>query len=165
MNPSFDFTANHFTAGTVGEPGDRTFFLQAAGDGKLATLKLEKQQAGALGEYFAQLLDELELPDDGGDFESLRTPIEPDWVVGSLEIRWDTDNAQMVVMAEEIEDIDPDNEGAGDPARAVFRVTSTQVSTFCSTVELLMAGGRPPCPFCGRPKAPDGPCWGCPAMN
>ena len=31
INPSFDFTADHFTAGTVGEPGDRTFFLQAAG--------------------------------------------------------------------------------------------------------------------------------------
>ncbi|MCP5025542.1 MAG: DUF3090 family protein [Actinomycetia bacterium] len=161
MNPSFEFAAEHFTAGTVGEPGDRTFFLQAADGGRLVTLKIEKQQVGALSEYFTQLLTELDLPDDGADFQPLRTPIEPDWVVGSLEIQWDADAEQMVVVAEEIQDDDDES----DPARAVFRVSASQVSAFCSTVDVLMAGGRPPCPFCGRPKAESEPCWGCPAMN
>ena len=161
MNPSFDFTADHFTTGTVGEPGDRTFFLQAEGEGRLVTLKVEKQQVAALSEYLIQLLDDLGLPDDDDNYRALRTPIEQDWVVGSLEIRWDAEAEQMVVVAEEMQTEDEPSE----PARAVFRVSAAQVSSFCTTTDHLMAGGRPPCPFCGRPKADEEPCWGCPAMN
>src|SRR5205823_5338511 len=45
-----------FTAGTVGEPGHRVFYVQAQGDGQVVTLKLEKQQVGALADYLSGLL-------------------------------------------------------------------------------------------------------------
>ena len=60
MSTSFDFDEpDHFTAGTVGEPGHRIFFLQAAQAGSVATLRLEKQQVAALAEYLAGILADL----------------------------------------------------------------------------------------------------------
>ena len=44
-----------FTAGTVGPPGKRVFYIQAQGDGVVVTLKCEKQQVGALADYLAGL--------------------------------------------------------------------------------------------------------------
>ncbi|MGH3369750.1 MAG: DUF3090 family protein, partial [Nocardioidaceae bacterium] len=39
-----------FVAGTVGEPGQRTFFLQASGKGRVTSVALEKQQVALLAE-------------------------------------------------------------------------------------------------------------------
>ena len=59
-NASFEIdTPFVFTAGTVGEPGHRVFYVQAQGDGQVVTLKLEKQQVGALAEYLSGLLADL----------------------------------------------------------------------------------------------------------
>ena len=47
MSPPFDFVCEHFTAGTVGPPGQRVFYLQAGAAAQLVTLRCEKQQVGA----------------------------------------------------------------------------------------------------------------------
>ena len=46
-------------AGTVGPPGQRTFFLQAREGARLVSVALEKQQVEALAERIDELLDEL----------------------------------------------------------------------------------------------------------
>ena len=57
MSESVELPApDHFTAGTVGPPGQRTFFLQARDEATLLTLKVEKEQVAALAEYLAGLL-------------------------------------------------------------------------------------------------------------
>ncbi|MCF8543582.1 MAG: DUF3090 domain-containing protein, partial [Candidatus Nanopelagicales bacterium] len=48
-----------FVAGTVGMPGDRTFFLQARQDSAVTSVVIEKAQAAALAERVDQLLDEV----------------------------------------------------------------------------------------------------------
>ena len=48
-----------FIAGTVGEPGQRTFFLQARSGPRVTSVALEKQQVEILGERIDELLDEL----------------------------------------------------------------------------------------------------------
>jgi uncharacterized repeat protein (TIGR03847 family) len=49
-----------FIAGTVGEPGDRTFFLQARDGGRITSVALEKVQVAALAQRLGDLLEELE---------------------------------------------------------------------------------------------------------
>src|SRR4029450_5682280 len=47
-----------FVAGTVGQPGERTFFLQARGGGRLISVVLEKVQVSLLAEKLEELLAE-----------------------------------------------------------------------------------------------------------
>ena len=48
-----------FVAGTVGEPGQRTFFLQARDSARLASVVVEKEQVALLAERLDALLDEI----------------------------------------------------------------------------------------------------------
>ena len=60
MPVSFDFREpDRFTAGTVGEPGRRVFYLQAAEGPAVASLRLEKQQVTALADYLERVLADL----------------------------------------------------------------------------------------------------------
>jgi uncharacterized repeat protein (TIGR03847 family) len=52
---------DRFVAGTVGEPGERTFFLQAREGGRVVSVALEKVQVAVLAERLGALLDELDL--------------------------------------------------------------------------------------------------------
>ena len=49
-----------FVAGTIGEPGDRTFFLQARDGARIVSIVLEKVQVSVLAERLSDLLEELE---------------------------------------------------------------------------------------------------------
>ena len=55
---SFD-PPERFVAGTVGPPGQRTFFLQARTGARVTSVALEKQQVSVLAERIDELLDEL----------------------------------------------------------------------------------------------------------
>ena len=48
-----------FVAGTVGQPGSRTFYLQARRAGQVVSVVLEKVQVAVLAERLGVLLDEL----------------------------------------------------------------------------------------------------------
>lgn len=64
-NPSFEIDApDHFTAGAVGPPGQRVFYLQSREAGRVLTLKVEKEHVRALAEYLAGLLARLKRPPD-----------------------------------------------------------------------------------------------------
>ena len=49
-----------FVAGTVGQPGDRTFFLQARDGARVVSIVLEKVQVAVLADRLGDLLSELE---------------------------------------------------------------------------------------------------------
>ena len=55
-----------FVAGTVGQPGDRTFFLQARDGGRIVSIVLEKVQVAVLAERMDDLLSELARRGVGG---------------------------------------------------------------------------------------------------
>ncbi|MGH7355951.1 MAG: DUF3090 family protein, partial [Candidatus Rokuibacteriota bacterium] len=60
MSESFELDApDHFTAGAVGNPGERVFYLQGRQGRRLVTLKCEKGHVSALAEYLAGLLVKL----------------------------------------------------------------------------------------------------------
>ena len=153
-----------FTAGTVGEPGQRVFYLQAQGNGVVVTLKCEKQQVGALADYLAGMLADLPAFDDAAvpTLLSLVEPLVPEWTVGTLAVAWDEGSDRMVLVAEELLG-EEDVEAGATPARASFRLTREQVAAFVDRARETVAGGRPPCPLCGGPLDPSG--HDCPRLN
>jgi uncharacterized repeat protein (TIGR03847 family) len=98
-----------FVAGTVGEPGDRTFFLQARGGGRVVSVALEKVQVSLLAEKLEELLTEasrrfgVELPDapvlGTSDNEPLDTPVDEEFRVGTLGLAFDVDTTTVVIEA------------------------------------------------------------------
>jgi uncharacterized repeat protein (TIGR03847 family) len=156
---------DRFTAGTIGEPGSRMFFLQALSNGELVTLKCEKQQVGALAEHFALMLVDLPTPAEteviAADVDFVEPP-EAEWVVGRMGVAWDDDNDSMVLLCEQL--LAEDEADAGiEPESARFRLTRAQVVAFVDHARDLVAAGRPPCYLCGLPMEPTG--HPCPRLN
>ncbi|MBB2944038.1 putative repeat protein (TIGR03847 family) [Actinoplanes lutulentus] len=112
-----------FVAGTVGEPGDRTFFLQARGGGRVVSVALEKVQVSLLAEKLEELLLEANkrfgviLPDGilpaTHDNEPLDTPVDEEFRVGTLGLAFDVDTGTVVIEA--IEAGEPDADLSGSP--------------------------------------------------
>ncbi len=149
--------AELFTAGALGEPGQRVFYLQCLGDGSLVTLRCEKQQVGALAESFGQVLADLPSQPLGPlptELE-LHFPVEPAFTVGGLALGYDDQHDRLLVLLEELVVAeDPDRVPEGATARWVL--TREQVHAFIARAEDLVAGGRPLCPLCGRAIDRDG---------
>jgi uncharacterized repeat protein (TIGR03847 family) len=161
-----------FVAGTVGQPGDRTFFLQARAGRRVTSVGLEKFQVTLLAERLEELLDEVlrqgaaaavpavapvELHDD----EPLEQPIEEEFRVGTMALAWVVIEAQEVTEGED----DEAEIGSEDPAVAVLRVriTAGQARAFAQRALKIVAAGRPPCPLCGLPLDAQGHV--CPRQN
>jgi len=148
---------DRFTAGTIGEPGARVFYLQAIAGAQVVSLQLEKGQVGALAQYLAELLHDLPTPADSEvpqDME-LTSPVIPEWIVGQLGVVFDEGRDRMIVRADEIAlEEDADDEATLGMAR--FALTRGQVQAFVVRATLLLSSGRPTCPLCARPIDPEG---------
>lgn len=156
MSSSFDLRPDRFTAGAVGPPGRRVFYLQAVADDQVVTLRLEKQQVAALAEYLAGILSDLPPPDapTGAPAELVEPALE-EWVVGSLGVAYEEAEDRVLLVAEELV-IEEGDEPARRPAVARFHLTRTQVAAFVEQAAALVRAGRPRCRVCGRPMDPDG---------
>ena len=171
MSPSFQLDGpDHFTAGAVGPPGQRVFYLQAREADTLVTLKCEKEQVAALGEYLGGLLARLPgAAASAGDKPELLQPLEAAWPVGSLGVGYDGDRDRIVVIANErVEEEEDEEEGeeaktGPEPASARFAITRAQAAAFVERARALQRAGRPTCPMCGEPKDPAG--HACPRSN
>lgn len=164
MSESFRYEQiQHFTAGTIGPKGQRTFYLQFGNPGDLVSLKLEKGQVNTLAEFFDRLLDDVEpvAIDDVPLALDLIEPVEPAWVVASIGIAYEEDAASFLLVAEELVDEVADDDPS--PASAEVRLSRGQVQAFITRAQDLMSSGRPPCEYCGRPIDHDDG-W-CPCHN
>ncbi len=169
-NPSFEVDSpDHFTAGAVGPPGQRVFYLQSRDAGRLITLKVEKEHVRALAEYLGGLLARVTgAPGAARGAAELIEPLEVAWDVGSLAVGYDDGQDRVTVEASElIEAEEADEESAPEPepepAMARFRITRAQAAAFVERANELMKGGRPTCPVCSRPMDPEGHV--CPRAN
>jgi uncharacterized repeat protein (TIGR03847 family) len=159
-----------FVAGTVGPPGERTFFLQARGGGRLVSVALEKVQVALLAEKLEELLLEahrrfgVDVPEPlpaGTDNEPLDTPLDEEFRVGTLGLAFDVDTATVVIEAiavgeEEAEEEEDDEEATADRDRLRVRLTPQATKAFIERAKKVVASGRPPCPLCGQPLDPTG---------
>ncbi len=172
---------DQFVAGTVGEPGSRTFFLQARDGARVVSVVLEKAQVAVLAERLGSLLLELDqrgiaelaqvkLPDD---VEPLDEPLNEAFRAGTLTLGWDGERRSVLIEAraqtdeedepeglEAIEDLEDDPDG---PDLFRVRITADEARTFVERAMRVVRSGRPPCPLCGNPLDPQGHI--CPRRN
>jgi uncharacterized repeat protein (TIGR03847 family) len=176
-----------FVAGTVGEPGQRTFFLQARAGMRVTSVALEKQQVQILGERIDELLDELMAtedvtsvipaitPVDQVDTGPLEQPIVEEFRAGTITLSWDSDDERVVVevfpVVEIVVPIEADEDDLVDlpidepePEELfVVRLTPAQARVFATRAASVVSAGRPACQFCGGPVDPGGHL--CPRAN
>lgn len=158
-----------FVVGTVGEPGERTFYLQASGGGRLVSVVLEKLQVSLLAEKLDELLGEanrrfglavVEPAAETIDNEPLISPVEEEFRVGTLGLAFDVDTATVVIEAIEVGEVEGDAEEEQEPAehldRLRVRITPEETRAFIERARRVVAAGRPPCPLCGQPLNPTG---------
>lgn len=163
-------TPDRFIAGTVGQPGDRSFYLQAVHDSRVVSVLLEKQQVQVLADRMGLLLEEVhrrfgtEVPPEGAELDDaspLVTPIDAEFRVGTMGLGWDADAEAVVVEllavseTEYDESVVLDDSEEGPDAVRVF-LTPLQARDFSLRSERVIAAGRAPCPLCGEPLAPEG---------
>lgn len=165
-------TVDRITAGTIGEPGSRTFYLQARGRDQLVTVVVEKQQVQLLAASILELLADLELETGVGPGEDeldLEEPVDPMWRAGRLSIGYDHDRQLFVLEIEEsmpeIEGDDPGSvlEDVGEPEVVQLAATREQMFALSRHGAAVVEQGRPACQFCGNPMDAEG--HACPAMN
>ena len=166
MSTSFEFSeVDSVTIGTIGEPGQRTFYLQARRGTQLLTLKLEKQQVGALAQMLLELLEDLPTLErvPGDEAPPLEEPVLAEWAVGAMQLAYDSGNDRLVLLAEEVEAVDEQGDPVESGGLARLVVTRLQAAAMAQRGEELVASGRPHCPLCGSPLDPDG--HACPKTN
>lgn len=116
---------DRFVAGTVGQPGERTFFLQAREGNRITSVVVEKQQVSVLAEHLDKVLDEVlrrsgpaaDVPparEKPSDFDPLDAPITEEFRVGTMTIAWDAEINKIVIELFSNVDEDDDGEDSGD---------------------------------------------------
>jgi uncharacterized repeat protein (TIGR03847 family) len=157
------------TAGAIGPPGKRVFYVQGQGGDQLITLIVEKQQVQSLAVGLEQFLSELherhpDLPAADPDYQesemTLLDPIDPLFRVGHMGLGYDEETDMLVLVAREIQPADADPDEA---AVARFWCSRSQLRQMCLWGLEVAERGRPICGNCGQPIDPEG--HFCPKRN
>jgi uncharacterized repeat protein (TIGR03847 family) len=176
---------DRFVAGTVGQPGERTFFLQAREGNRITSVACEKQQVSVLAEHLDRVLDEVLRRSSGQidvppaataaeDTQPLDAPITEEFRVGTMTIAWDPAIQRIVI--ELFSNVDVEEEAAEAEAAAaaeadeieadevfVVKITARGARDFVARAQALISAGRPACPFCLQSIDPQGHI--CPRAN
>jgi uncharacterized repeat protein (TIGR03847 family) len=155
------------TTGTVGEPGQRTFYVQVRSAGHSVTVKCEKQQALVMSQHVQRVLSDLPPADDRPLPASLELnePLEPSFTLGPIGLGYDPSSDRVLIQLEEVAELDEEGEEIVNDDRGHVRLLLSrgQAAAFCDRADAVVEAGRPPCQWCGNPIDPDG--HACPRMN
>jgi uncharacterized repeat protein (TIGR03847 family) len=163
----YEFTTpERFVAGTVGEPGERAFYLQIRSNARLFSVAVEKAQVQAISARLEVMIAEIrksnplmiieKLPIDDAPLE---TPIDAEFQIGAMSLAWDEESTLICVELFELEDDEEDSEGEV----VEINVTVAMAAAFAARSKAVVNAGRLPCPFCGIPIDPRGHL--CPRAN
>jgi uncharacterized repeat protein (TIGR03847 family) len=168
---------DRFLAGTVGQPGEREFFLQVVDGRRVLSVACEKQQVAVLADRLGSLITEVARR-FGAEADAdpvapiadlgLATPVDAEFRVGTMGLAWDGEGSQVIVellalSEEEVgEDIVLEDREEGPDALRVF-LSLSEARDFAKHAELIVAAGRPPCPLCNNPLDAEGHI--CPRLN
>ncbi|ARJ04361.1 DUF3090 domain-containing protein [Humibacter sp. BT305] len=156
--------------GTIGRPGERTFYLQARTGNRIVSTSLEKEQSALLAEKIDEILDEL-MVNEGNAFSvpsstpvelideaPLDQPVDEQFRTGAIGLGWDPTTAQVVIEAYPVldpeDDADPENPFAETESPSEMLLVRIPVGTaraFAKRAREIVASGRPVCPLCGMP--------------
>ena len=172
----YEFSYPHrFVAGTVGQPGDRTFYLQASDGVRTVSVALEKEHVQVLADRLDDIVEEVvrrgtvsPIESPAEDLEPLEMPVDEEFRVSALGLAWDDDQKAVVIEAVSGESgtLDEDQIFSDDDnAPDVLRVTldAAAARAFAVRANAVVHAGRTPCPLCGIPLDPAGHI--CPRQN
>ncbi|TVU66202.1 DUF3090 domain-containing protein [Paenarthrobacter nitroguajacolicus] len=159
--------------GTIGLPGNRTFYLQVRAGAQIVSIALEKQQSALLAEKIDEMLDELSTVEGNPFSVPTVTPIElvdndpieapqEQFRTGAMSLGWDPTTAQVVVEAYPLADIDTDDNDDlqvhddDEPEMMLVRMPVGTARAFAKRTREIVDAGRPICPLCGYPIDADG---------
>ena len=163
---------DRFVVGTIGGPGERTFYLQARAGREIVSVALEKQQSAQPAPGIDHILDELraqdgnpyhvpaDMPDELRDDAPLDDPVMEQFRVGTMTLGWDPSTSQIVIEALPISTVDDEDEPGEEPEPdelLVVRIPVGSARAFALRTREVVAAGRPLCPLCGSPMSPDRP--------
>ncbi len=168
---------SRFVAGTVGQPGERTFYLQASdASGRVVSVALEKTQVQVLADRMSDLLDEVAarsgtvIPLDAelDDLEPLTAPVDEEFRVAAMGLAWDGESQVVVVeaVAAGDEPVDEDvilSDSEEGPDALRVTISPGAARAFVARARRVVAAGRPACPLCSLPLDPTGHV--CPRQN
>jgi uncharacterized repeat protein (TIGR03847 family) len=164
---------DRITADAIGEPGMRTFYIQARTGTDLITVIVEKQQVQLLATSVLELLADVDRetgPGPGDDELELEPPIDPRWRAGRLSIGYDEERdrfllevTEYVPELDEIEEDDPRSLLESEAETIRLWATREQMLALSRHGAEVAERGRPTCQLCGNPMDPEG--HACPATN
>jgi uncharacterized repeat protein (TIGR03847 family) len=165
-----------FVVGTVGIPGERTFFIQARTGSRLVSVSLEKAQVAAIADRVLQILREIRLSEPltviervSYDDQPLESPIDEEFRVGVIGLAYVSDRRLIEIDLQAITDSDnADDElleidTSSDQDILRILMTLGYAESFAKRANAVVSAGRAPCPFCGGPIDPNGHL--CPRSN
>ncbi|MFM8927701.1 MAG: DUF3090 family protein [Rhodoluna sp.] len=148
-------SVERFVLGTVGQPGERAFYLQAKKAGQNFTFALEKAQAQALTERFAEILKDARVSQGPVTQDSgpLETPLDSEFSLGVMAITWQFDSqlirfeGQAIAndLVEEVFEEIVGDEVENAPAIVRITLTPSQVRSFIGRAISVIKAGRQPC--------------------
>ena len=159
------------SAGAVGEPGARAFYVQAGNADTELTVLVEKEQVALLASEAVAFLDRLadEYPEDQvilpPAVAELREPTVPLFRARLIGLGFDPERELVLIELrehasddDESEDMPSDDPLEGEDAGYVARIyaTRSQVRAMAAHGAEVVEAGRPPCPLCGMPMYPAG---------
>jgi uncharacterized repeat protein (TIGR03847 family) len=164
----FDVTPDVFTADFTGEPGARTFYLQARGASGTHSFLLEKQQVAILAEKLQEMLlmiDENDTVKSAAPQRdpalALTEPVEPEWRIWTIGLLYDEGRDVVVIVLQEVRAEDEEEED--DESGYRFFLRRDQIRSLILHALAAVGEGRPLCQLCGLPMDPGGHV--CPASN
>ena len=157
---------DRFVAGTVGEPGERAFFIQAKSSNRMISVALEKTQVQAIAARLEIMVSEVrkseplipivKLPTDDAALDS---PVDPEFQVGAISLAWNDQTQRICLELYELEEDEEETEGEV----LEVNITLGLAFAFSNRSKAVVNAGRLPCPFCGIPIDPRGHL--CPRSN
>ncbi len=159
-------SVDRFICGTVGEPGEREFYLQVRAGSALVSASLEKTQASTLAQRLEILCKQVSKEDVtlvvdrvDRDDAALESPVDKDFAIGAISIAWDDSLKKICVELFSIKEIEIEDEAPD----ITMNLTLGQAKAFIVRTSAVVNAGRVPCPFCSLPIDPRGHL--CPRAN
>jgi uncharacterized repeat protein (TIGR03847 family) len=155
-----------FVTGTVGEPGERAFYLQVRNSSQLLSVAVEKAQVQAITTRLDVMIAEIrkvnplitieKFPIDDAPLES---PVDSEFQIGAMSLAWDEETSLICIELYELEEDEEESDGEV----AEINITIGMAAAFTTRSKAVVNAGRLPCPFCGIPIDPRGHL--CPRAN
>jgi uncharacterized repeat protein (TIGR03847 family) len=155
-----------FVVGTVGEPGERAFFIQLRSKSRIFSVAVEKAQVQAITTRLEIMVSEVRkanplvmVEKSQVDDSSLDSTVDAEFQIGAMSLAWDEETKLICVQLFELEDDEEDFEGEV----VEINISLGMAISFCARSKAVVNAGRLPCPFCGIPIDPRGHL--CPRAN